>query len=209
VARAEVIDLLDGAAGRHKWYDLQIDLRYARLDEAKRLYGREDPRAQSAVIDLAWSLTPEGRAREAYDLLEEYIPNLYELLESGEVNQQKYELLGLFANIARLYGGYEAALEYHERALKMAIELETPDGPWDVYYHQIMISRVLWRLGRLEEALQASDDAKRRSRPSGARRGSESQRVVRKPRIRPSRSTGYPRTSTCGTWTPGPRIGRT
>ncbi|MEM6749132.1 MAG: serine/threonine-protein kinase [Planctomycetota bacterium] len=156
-ARAEVIDLLDATATRHSWFDLQIELRRVNLDEAMRLYGRDDPRTMRAALSLVRGLVPEGRASEALRVLKDHAIELDRLLAQQAKSALQRDLIGVVADVERLHGNYEVALRGHRRGLVLAEQIgELPQ----VYYHQIMVSRMLWRLGRLDEALQASDVAR-------------------------------------------------
>jgi serine/threonine protein kinase/tetratricopeptide (TPR) repeat protein len=156
-ARAEIIDLLDATANRHRWYDLRIDLAWYKLNEASRLYGRQDPRTSSAAISLVRALLPVERVNEANRVLFDYFPDTSPMSVSGDISAEDLDLIDVLADLYRLWGNYEVALDLNRRALEIATEL---GDPTQSYASQIMISRMLWRLGRLEEALEASDAAK-------------------------------------------------
>ncbi|MEL6716204.1 MAG: protein kinase, partial [Planctomycetota bacterium] len=90
-ARAELMALLDATAGRHGWYDLLVDLRRAQLDEAQRLYGRDDPRTISTAISLAYGFLPAGRASEIRRIVLDDIPGSRAIREAPEASRLHLE----------------------------------------------------------------------------------------------------------------------
>ena len=156
-ARAEVIELLADTAYRHTWYDIQISLRYALLDEALRSHGPESPRAVALAIPLAEALLAEGRTVEALRIVDQSMPAARALDESSGSPAFELGLLTMSA-AARSYGGdFRRALDDLDQSLVFAEQLRDSRA---LFINHALRSRALRMLGRIDEALVASDAAK-------------------------------------------------
>ena len=157
-ARGEVVDLLSETAQRHFWTDLEIDLLYDKVNEARESFGREDERTVSAAVVLMDTLFVESRVDEAESLVVESMDAAKRIDQQNGSPVLELRVLTASASVQSARGNFDRALRELDEALVLADQVENPAAA--LFFNHSLRGRVMQALGRLEEAFQASNAAK-------------------------------------------------